>query len=590
MIQIKNLSIKAKIFGTILIFQLLALMITILGTIGLYHIENDLDEVAGIFNQANQKYNLITYSLEMRRNLILKLINSSSKKEFNDITDRLNIVETNIEISYRDIKDFINNSKLIQNDKSINSLKKVLTDIESELKIISNMDNSIRNQMSQVYGPLAAQKQYFQNESNQDYISMTTSYLELQNNLKLFSDLIYGAINRGRQDVNETSLTIKIILWAGYFISVIIMIFVTLLMVKRIANPVKETEKLAKNFAEGDLTIEFNSDSKDEIGRLSLALNRAAGNFKNLIKKIGDSIDMVASSAEELSATSRNLAEGASNQAATLEETAAAITQISESVNNVSTNASEQAIEANETTKLMNELSSLVKEVAQIALTVKLGSQSVLEEAQDGHKKVDESVKRMAAIEESSEQISEIINVINDISDQTNLLALNAAIEAARAGESGRGFAVVAEEISKLASRSQKATQEIADLITESIQKVADGQQIVGQVVESLNKILHKSKEAAILTEKIANFTKKQNESSERVVKSIASLTNMASTISTAAKEQQMSTKEMATAVEEVNNIAQNNAASSEEMAASTSELASLSEVIRELMANFKIN
>ncbi|MFT7091930.1 MAG: methyl-accepting chemotaxis protein, partial [Candidatus Azotimanducaceae bacterium] len=43
----------------------------------------------------------------------------------------------------------------------------------------------------------------------------------------------------------------------------------------------------------------------------------------------------------------------------------------------------------------------------------------------------------------------------------------NAAIEAARAGEQGRGFAVVADEVRTLAQRTQEATGEINEMVTE---------------------------------------------------------------------------------------------------------------------------
>ena len=66
-----------------------------------------------------------------------------------------------------------------------------------------------------------------------------------------------------------------------------------------------------------------------------------------------------------------------------------------------------------------------------------------------------------------STKINEIVGVIDGISRQTNLLALNAAIEAARTEEHGRGFAVVAIEIRELAETSEKATKEIATLISE---------------------------------------------------------------------------------------------------------------------------
>ncbi|MBS7525151.1 PhnD/SsuA/transferrin family substrate-binding protein [Fusibacter paucivorans] len=85
-----------------------------------------------------------------------------------------------------------------------------------------------------------------------------------------------------------------------------------------------------------------------------------------------------------------------------------------------------------------------------------------------------ETLAENKGLQSSAREIDAIIEYIRKIARQTHLLALNASIEAARAGEAGRGFAVVAQEINKLSSETEEATEKIEHIVDNFKSKTAN--------------------------------------------------------------------------------------------------------------------
>ncbi len=115
---------------------------------------------------------------------------------------------------------------------------------------------------------------------------------------------------------------------------------------------------------------------------------------------------------------------------------------------------------------------------------------------QEMEKSIDCSYENFKQLVEKMYEIDNSLEEIDKIFSQTKLLALNASIEAARTGENGKGFAVVAEEIRSLSDESNKAANNIMNIIEdldETMDEVAlmmqDSSKVSNQGYNEVNRI-----------------------------------------------------------------------------------------------------
>jgi methyl-accepting chemotaxis protein len=353
---------------------------------------------------------------------------------------------------------------------------------------------------------------------------------------------------------------------------------------RSIARLLRTTERVG----EGDFTASFDDSSRDELGRISRALNGMLEALRGTFREIRSeslralskaeslaalSEESVASMGEVRAAIDRSAAQSESNSAA-LEETNAGVEEVSAGASQAAKSATEGAETASRATTLaetaVGEVGAIIRRVETVGTRTQENS---------------EKIRELAA---SVKGITEFVSTIGQIADQTNLLALNAAIEAARAGEAGRGFAVVAEEVRKLAEESNGAARRVGEIIGE-LTKRADG--AIGVTRET-------AEEMSVTVE----GARKAQEGLDRAIGEIRKINDVMQNIASVSEEQAASSHEMAQAIdqttkgtgdvveslESIRNASRETARAAEHVAEEAQEVSEAAKRMQELIARFR--
>ena len=302
---------------------------------------------------------------------------------------------------------------------------------------------------------------------------------------------------------------------------------------RRMLAAIQAAGQVASAIRDGDLTRPVPQRGSDELGQLLHTMGDMQRQLARVVGQVRGNAESVATASAQIAQGNNDLSGRTEEQASALEQTAAT----------------------------MEELGTTVRQNADSAHQADQLARSATGVAQQGGAAVAEVVGMMKGIHESSRRISDIIGTIDGIAFQTNILALNAAVEAARAGEQGRGFAVVAGEVRTLAQRSAEAAREIKAPITDSVERVEQGNHLAERAGTTM----------------------------EEVVAAIRRVSDIVSGISSATGEQASGIGQVGEAVSQMDQVTQQNAALVEESAAAAESLRHQAQQLLQAMAAFRL-
>ncbi len=261
-------------------------------------------------------------------------------------------------------------------------------------------------------------------------------------------------------------------------------------MIQRsVLQAAEQAGRAAQALARGDLSVQVDSQSRDELGDMVRAIGQAMQRLRELVAQIQQASAAVAQAAGEIAQGNQDLSQRTEGQASSLQQTASS----------------------------MEEISSMVRTNATTAQQANALTQRASLGASESGETFRQVVGKMNDIRDASRRIADINAVIDGIAFQTNILALNAAVEAARAGEQGRGFAVVAGEVRTLAQRSATAAREIKSLISQSTDTVESGYQLATSTSENIQGLVARVLEVGALMSNLAAGNEQQHLGIEQV-------------------------------------------------------------------------
>lgn len=556
--DVNNFSIRNKMFFG---FGVIILILSISSIISVGAFKYFSSSISDFTNYAIPTTNIslkASKDLVAAREHIQKTVNAKSKEE----------VTQNLEEAKKYIDNLPKTIEILE--KEYRGDTRNLELIKYNVSLLSSTRDSLFNIMSTDLNSdnIPMLREQYEKNSN----SAEARFSEISEEIATYSSEYLKA-----QKLHELKATLIIVLAA--LINIVMAFIMCLSLSKLIIRPICKIKDAFEEFSNGNLNVEIDYDSKDELGQLCNSFVETSKNLKNYIFNISYVLEEMANGnlgvemnfkfegdfkniGMSLEKILISLNEAMNQIYISSEQVSQGAYQVSQGAQDLSKGTINQASASEQLNFRVSEIYEKNKQSAEEAKQVLNSASKAFDSIQKSNAHMEAMLFAMHDIKEKSNKISKIIKAIDDIAFQTNILSLNASVEAARAGQAGKGFAVVAGEVRNLAQKSSQEAKNIFELISHTVSSIENG------------------------------FEKAQNakDSMKDVVNSSSDISNKVNYIYQSSEKQLEAAREITQSVNLISEVIHSNSAASEESAASSSQLSSQAHSLKELVQQFRLN
>ncbi|HVH13314.1 MAG TPA: CHASE3 domain-containing protein, partial [Longimicrobium sp.] len=173
-----------------------------------------------------------------------------------------------------------------------------------------------------------------------------------------------------RADVRAATMTARNTAMGLTLLAIAVSLGVAWLLANRISRPLQDAVRFAEGVAEGDLTRQVQTRSRDELGQLIQTLNRMSGDLRGAVGGVNTAAVQTAAAAEEIAATSQRLGATVDDQVAATEQTSTSMEEIAAQITRVASSAESLAASVEQTSSSIAEMGQSIEHTATSADTL----------------------------------------------------------------------------------------------------------------------------------------------------------------------------------------------------------------------------